>query len=358
MAQDFSKEVSYTVTAEDASTVVYKVNVAVPVTGTLDNIFAFPNEDFNGISYFNYLNGNTNVTNIKMGTSSVENAIVSKNYILSAISGIIQTYDFKNQKFKWTSTSKGSGLAIDEGKGLIFQGSNGSGAFTPNFYALDIETGNVKWTFKSPLTGNKILSLFYPVVGNGIVTATTRDSLYILNEDTGKIKWQFRTGLNSSYNVEAPVVVNDLVITNVYIGNNSQLIAYDLNTGKQVWSKNYNASRMKVGDNGILCYTKNNVSPSFNFAAIDTKNGNELWTSTINSSGFEFEIGNGLVVVNSATANYSGIVGLDAKTGAKLWEVFNDVKYISNFIITDKDIFFLHNDIIAAINKGSTLKLG
>ncbi len=100
-------------------------------------------------------------------------------------------------------------------------------------YALDADTGALKWRYK---TGNKVESS--PAVYNGTVYVGSRDNyLYALDADTGALKWRYKTGNKVE---SSPSVYNGIV----YAGSrDNYLYALDADTGSLRW-------RYKTG-NGI-----------------------------------------------------------------------------------------------------------
>ena len=118
-------------------------------------------------------------------------------------------------------------------KPAIFQNWLYAGSFDGNLYAVDIRTGTLAWKFKTTgkisfpkgeVTGN-------PVVAGGMVLAGARDNnLYALDLRGGYCNWmkQFPAGW------ALPVTSNDTVI---YVGTSDDrsLFAFDIRTGSQLW---------------------------------------------------------------------------------------------------------------------------
>ena len=112
--------------------------------------------------------------------------------------------------------------------GFVYFGS-GDG----NFYAVEQESGRLKWKFA---TGNVVHSS--PALANGMVYFGSWDSyFYSLDAKTGELKWKFKTGEDTkSYNQvgiqSSPAVVDGVV----YFGcRDSHLYALDAATGQEKW---------------------------------------------------------------------------------------------------------------------------
>lgn len=119
-----------------------------------------------------------------------------------------------------------SSPAVDEG--LVYFGS-GDG----NLYALDLETGHLKWKFA---TQGVVHSS--PAVAGGAVYFGSWDSyLYALDASTGQEKWRFKTGEDkinfNQVGIQSSPAVDGGV---VYFGcRDSHLYALDAGTGREKW---------------------------------------------------------------------------------------------------------------------------
>lgn len=155
VAQDFSKEVSYTVTAEDASTVVYRVKTVIEVpdvlndillTGSKNKILALDAET--GVKKWEF----TSPTSYGIGASPVIlNSVVyfgSENYFYAL--------DLKTGVKKWELYTDGNcGNPPTVVDGVIYIASNGYSPTRSTMYAIDAVKGTVIWKFSIP-TGSSI----------------------------------------------------------------------------------------------------------------------------------------------------------------------------------------------------------
>ena len=119
--------------------------------------------------------------------------------------------------------------------GVVYFGS-GDG----NVYALDPNSGRVKWKFG---TGDVVHAS--PALAEGTIFIGSWDHfLYALDAATGKEKWRFKTGedhdIHNQEGLQASAVVADGV---VYVGcRDSNFYALDAQTGQQKWVFNNKGS--------------------------------------------------------------------------------------------------------------------
>ncbi|RDB03422.1 PQQ-binding-like beta-propeller repeat protein [Runella aurantiaca] len=275
-AQDFSKEVSYTVTAEDASTQIFKATVTVdkPIN--------------NGTVYIGNLDGNF--------------------YAIDALTGA------KKWEFKTGASVNSTPTVVN---GVVFFAS-----WDKKLYALDAETGAKKW--ESNPTAVVLLQPFAaPMVVNGMLYYGGEHHLYALDAATGAKKWEYMN--DDVYSWQAsPTVVDGVVYATIRgsSGGKSGLHALNATTGALKWHQpgiGISESSPAVA-NGILF-----AGSEFNgFMAIDAQTGAIKWTFAsgwvTNSSP---TVANGVVYVGAsavANSNNDKLYAVDAATGVKKWE--------------------------------------
>ncbi len=121
------------------------------------------------------------------------------------------------------------------GGGSVYFGS-GDG----NVYALDAQTGDLKWKFQ---TGDVVHAS--PAYADGIVFVGSWDSyFYALDARTGTEKWRFHGGEDALMHNQVGFQSSAAVINGVvYVGcRDSNLYAIDAATGKEKWRFNNSAS--------------------------------------------------------------------------------------------------------------------
>lgn len=115
----------------------------------------------------------------------------------------------------------------------VSDGSVYFGSSDGNVYALDVNSGGLKWKFK---TGDVVHSS--PAIANGTLYVGSWDTyLYAIDTTSGTEKWRFKTGddpdAHNHVGIQASPAVEDGV---VYFGSrDSYAYAVDAATGKQLW---------------------------------------------------------------------------------------------------------------------------
>jgi outer membrane protein assembly factor BamB len=149
-----------------------------------------------------------------------------------------------------------------------------------NVYALDSESGALRWSFK---TGNVVHAS--PAVADDTVYIGSWDSFfYALNAKTGEVRWRFKTG-------EDPAIFNQVGIQSsavvagglVYFGcRDSRLYALNATTGAKVWDLDNKGSWVIstpiVLDRTLYFAT----SDSGLFHAVDAKTGASQYSLSFN----------------------------------------------------------------------------
>lgn len=115
-------------------------------------------------------------------------------------------------------------------------------------YALDAQTGAVKWTYDTNADGQYARNTCCGVVNRGIAVADGKvfvgaldGHLFALDKDSGKPVWQVDTFANRRWNYSltgAPQIAGDVVMignAGADMGARGYVSAYDLKTGKLAW---------------------------------------------------------------------------------------------------------------------------
>ncbi len=327
VAQDFSKEVSYTVTAEDGSIAVYKVNVkkeAVTNNNPANEMVFLGGGDNNKFLAFDAETGikkwEVSTTGSVLNSPGYSKGLIyfgtketnARLYALESTSGI--------KKWEFATNNNGTLSAPNIIDGVVFFG----GRFASNdvFYAVDATTGKEKW--KVNLLKTSAQDGFYPSVNDGIVFISSRPYLFALDIKTGKEIWKFKIDVEK-YPFElapsSPKVLDGIV----YVGGN-RFYALDAKTGVLKWQINGASGGNDSYGYGLchadeIVFTSNSTptdTPYNIFYALEPATGKEIWKSSkgrvVGASTFQ-----GNVFLNFYSGG-SKLGSYNAKTGLKNWE--------------------------------------
>ncbi|MBD2755683.1 outer membrane protein assembly factor BamB family protein [Spirosoma validum] len=328
VTQDFSKAVTYTVTAEDGSTQAYTVSVMKESTNTASTA--------NDVLFI-------------CGTDD------KKLYAIDASTGT-KKWEYLTDGVVYSSPIYADGvvffgggdkklLAIDASTGAKkweFSGPNGFTGSAPTYsdkiiyipdsfnrlYAIDATTGTKKWEF----SGADILT--NAVVENGTVYASARNRRYVYAIDaaTGAKKWEATTGGSYSVGEYSVAVMSGLVYT--VTTNGKQLQALDAATGAKKWDFTIDGnttSSSPTVSNGVVYITDWTQS----LYAIDATTGTKKWKYTANELSYDPA---GPVVQNGVV--YVGLsVAVDAATGQKKWNNSVGTKYDVSSVLANGVLF-------------------
>lgn len=213
-------------------------------------------------------------------------------------------------------------LAPQEENETVFVGS-----FDDNLYALDAQTGTMKWAFDGKD------DMYSPTVeGDKVyIHSGGRYKLYAVNISDGSKKWEFQQSCFISY---SPLIDKGVLYTS--IGGNfsltSNAYALDLENGTKKWQFNTPGwFDHTTVINKELLYSIGDYGSSIN--VIDIFTGAVKWkykTDGIYTSPYVFD---GLLYLGAKNK----VIILDSKTGIKNKEIqLDDITYLMSFISSDK----------------------
>ena len=334
VAQDFSTEVSYTVTAEDGSTAVWKVNVKKEVVTANNNLIVNVKNSgalwqlqglslFDGKEIWNYT-ANSEITSSP--------SIIEENVFIQTFDKKIHCINIKNGLENWSFSINAQGNSIPFGsKEQVFWG-DGFNNTNVNIYAIDSKTGKKNWEFPissglnsySNLTfedgklfvqnnganySDKILALdastgkllwerSLPVRGNMAVSKNTlffgsTRGLFALNAKDGSIKWENTETTIAYPNNSSPTLSE--VDKSVIFSSQKGLFCIDIETGKTNWKNSFSNINLEntcpIARNGKVFISLNEF-----VYAINIKTGDIEWSNKIEKDGYGTNIN--IVVTN------------------------------------------------------------
>lgn len=221
-------------------------------------------------------------------------------------------------------------------------------------YALDLESGSIKWSFQTIFGDKKSLYTGVPAaIENIIVVPFSNGEFIAFIYDTGNIIWSENASKVSSlsnYDIKdiaaSPVIYNDKVFT---ISNNGRLIATNLLNGSLEWSIEISGSNSPILSNNQL-YIIDNES---RIICLNKNTGEIYWISKIekfrkgkksgklNNWKGPFLIDNLLYLLSE----HGEVIAVSPKNGEVLSSNNINISGISiNPILVSKNIFLMDNN--------------
>lgn len=177
-----------------------------------------------------------------------------------------------------------------------------------NLYALDAQTGKLKWRYQ---TGDSIYSS--PTVANGMVYFGSHDNkLYAVDAATGELKWSYKT---QDFINSCPAVANGIV----YFGSaDNKLYALDAITGELKWSYKTRGRVLcspSVEAGIVYCGSEDGY-----WYALDGVTGKLRWQYKTESDNGYSTPGVAAGLVYFVNEGENKIYALDALTGKLKWD--------------------------------------
>lgn len=131
----------------------------------------------------------------------------------------------ENKSLVWEQVVGGNEISFDANQIFIYDATT--------IRALNIQTGDIKWSYSFPSTWEKFHS---PISNSGDKVYFVTDNqmemtrkLYAMNKLTGQVLWTSNVDYYSQY----PIIVGDKII----LATHTEITAYDANTGLYKWKK-------------------------------------------------------------------------------------------------------------------------
>lgn len=184
--------------------------------------------------------------------------------------GNVYALNANTGELKWKFGVKGSFHCSP----VLYKNTLYVGSWDANLYAIDITTGKERWKFETVAkTGFKGIESSV-AVANGLVYFGARDPfLFALNADTGKLVWKYDAAY--SWIISSPVVANDVL----YVGTSDTyaLLGLDAKTGKELFK--FKANGYVYSSPAIAGDTAYFGDFTGNFFAVNTKSLGKEWNS-------------------------------------------------------------------------------
>ena len=310
--QDFSRPVTYTVTAENGNKRKYVVIVTTQQAGSIV-YFGCSNNTFYA------LDANTGALKWKyeadnwfsFSSPAVNNGIV----YAGCINGNLYAFDALTGAVQWKFAAE-QGI---ESSPAVFGGTVYFGSTDDHLYAVDALTGQLKWKYSA---GYNVGSS--PTVANGIVYFGSDDSyINALDATTGAVKWRYQTP--SLLNQSSPSVVEGIL----YIGcRDGYLYALDAASGILKWKYDAKGISLEMTSPTVVdgriymtgWYKVSQFSEKGSAFVLDAKTGSLIWES-LHNLGFASSpfVAGDKVFVGCDDGNF---YALNKATGNVVWEKY------------------------------------
>lgn len=184
--------------------------------------------------------------------------------------GNVYALNVNTGQLKWKFETKGSIHCSP----VLYKNTVYIGSWDANLYAIDIETGKEHWRFETgKQTGFKGIESTV-AVANGMVYFGARDPfLFALNAETGKLVWKYDA--TYSWIISSSVVANDVV----YVGTSDTflLLGLDAKNGKELFK--FKANGYVYSSPAIAGETAYFGDFTGKFFAVNTQSSGKEWNS-------------------------------------------------------------------------------
>jgi outer membrane protein assembly factor BamB len=311
--QDFTNDVTYSVTAEDGTKVDYKVMVSRTKFSGKD-ILTFTFADFTPAIVAKIDPTTKTITATVPATSDLTKLkptiTLSDRAKINPVSATVVDFT-KAVNFTVTAEDAGTqvyAVTVVKEAVPVSNGDNSLVFITSEkgiVYALDANTGQKKWQYA--MTGITFYANSSPTYANQIVFANNaKGTLYAIDANTGKEIWQV---VDKSRNL-GDFPVNPLVFNGIVYSGGNGLYAFDSKTGKTIWSNGFSCNTTPTID-GESIY----VGETSGLSAFETKSGKEKWSKYVLLSSANPCISNGIIYCG----DFGKILARNISDGSAKW---------------------------------------
>jgi eukaryotic-like serine/threonine-protein kinase len=334
--QDFTNDVTYTVTAEDGTKQDYKVMVSRTKFSGKD-ILSFTFADFSPAIVAKIDPATKTITATVPATADLTKLkpTITLSDRATVNPASVTVVDFtKPVNFTVTAEDAGTQIyAVTVVKEVVESLNDNISVFIANqvgeAYAIDAVKGTLKWKDKVDIRAD----FKSPFIGNGLSYFTGYNKIYGFDISTGKNNWSYIDFLGGY--IGGTSFLNKNIM---YIPYNQKIICINVDTKKQIWT--YDAGEEIYSsiceDNGILYFTSGLYLRKGTLHAIDVANGKKSWSHTFSvlhgSEQTSPAVSGGVVYVGTGQSIYA----FDAKTGSLNWST--NLVYGNSYLDTSPTI--------------------
>jgi eukaryotic-like serine/threonine-protein kinase len=316
--QDFTNEVTYTVTAEDGTKQDYKVMVSRTKFSGKD-ITEFSFADFSPAVVAKIDPATKTITATVPATADLTKLKptlkLSDRATVNPASGTVVDFS-KAVNFTVTAEDASTQVyAVTVVKEVVVSVNDNISVFIANqsgeALAIDAVKGTLKWKDKLDLRADAKS----PFISSSTVYFAGYNDVFGYDITTGKSNWSY-TGF-SGYIGNTPLLIKNLM----YVSESESVVCLNIDTKKQIWT--YDAKESIYSsvceENGVLFFTSGYLNGKGILHAVEAITGKALWTYTMDApTGPNYT---SPAVVNNIVYVCAGrfVEALDAKTGRLKW---------------------------------------
>ena len=184
--------------------------------------------------------------------------------------GNVYALNANTGQLKWKFETKGSIHCSP----VLYKNTLYIGSWDANLYAIDLETGKQRWKFETGTqTGFKGVQSTVAVANDMVYFGARDPFLFALNADTGKLVWKYDAAY--SWIISSPVVTKDVV----YVGTSDTflLLGLDAKNGKELFK--FKTNGYVYSSPAIAGETAYFGDFTGDFFAVNTKSLGKEWNS-------------------------------------------------------------------------------
>lgn len=317
--QDFTNEVTYSVTAEDGSKQDYKVMISRTKFSGKD-ILSFTFADFTPAIVAKIDPVTKTITATVPATADLTKlkptiTLSDRATIIPASATVL---DF-SKPVNFTVTAEDAGTqvyAVTIIKEISESLNNNTTVFISNqsgeALAIDAVKGTLKWKDKVDLRAD----VKSPIVSNEVAYFSGYNKIYGFDINTGKSSWSY-TDFIGGYIGNTPLTIKNIM----FIPYSESVVCINMDTKKQIWTYTTTESIYSsiCEENGVIFFTSGYFGGKGILHAVDGTTGKKLWSYNLDApTGPD---NTSPAVVNNVVYVCAGrfLEALDAKTGTLKW---------------------------------------
>lgn len=234
--------------------------------------------------------------------------------------GLLYAIDAETGDVRWSV----GGFGVLETATAIAGGIIVAGGGNQRVFALDRWDGHRLWAFQ---TTAPVFTA--PLIVGDTLFIITYDKLHVLDLQTGKVIWEINIGAEMTY-ISPPAFVDDTL----FVAVGPKLYAFDVTTTQVRWTVNEKQPFWGLALSQSLVVVGNSDG---DLHAYDQRTGEERWAFASRFGGpdeiWSSPAANGHIIYAGSRDRY--VYAVDSETGQKLWEFKTNGDAVSDPVVSD-----------------------